>query len=109
VSEEKSVAEQVMELRDSWNPAPSDNSLERVVGTRLDEADTRATGHVRAAELDYTDDGEEDDVSDLKGKALDEALDRRGLPKNGSADEKRDRVRAYDEGEYDGEDDDEEE
>lgn len=76
---EKSVAEQVQDLRESWNPAPVDNTLERVVGVRPDEGDTRATGHVRDAALDhpqnpgrddldggrmYQDDGDdEDDVS----------------------------------------------
>ncbi len=48
---EKSVAEQVQDLMERWNPAPTDNSIERLVGTAPSEGDTRATGHVPMEEL----------------------------------------------------------
>ena len=37
-----------------------------------------------------------DDAEELKGEALDAALEERGLPKSGTADEKRQRVAEYD-------------
>lgn len=48
---EKSVAEQVQELTQRWNPSPVEHSIERLVGTAVPEGDTRATGHVPMEEL----------------------------------------------------------
>jgi hypothetical protein len=101
----KSVAEQVQEHLNRWNPAPQDNSMARLVGDHPPPGDTRATGH--GDPVDYGDDV--DDVDDLKGKALDEALERRGLSKSGTADEKRERIREYDESDEDEDDEDDEE
>lgn len=107
MSDEKSVAEQVQELRDAWNAPPSDNMLARVVGENPPEGDGRATSVpspvLSESDNEYDDDGE----VVLKGKALDEALEERGLSKSGTADEKRERIREYDESEDDEEDDEE--
>jgi len=113
--QQKSPSEQAYDLQAKWNPPPEDKGFERVVGIEREPGDTRATAHKPMDELEnsptsskrdaqrmdlYRDDGadeeEPEDVSDLKGKALDRALERRGLPKSGSAEEKRDRIREHD-------------
>lgn len=61
-------------------------------------------------DLSRTLDSEQEvDYDGLKGEALNDALEERGLPKTGTADEKRERVRAFDAGELDEDEDDESE
>jgi hypothetical protein len=72
---EKTVAEQVQELTERWNPPPTDHTLERLVGVHTQPGDVAATGHVDHAELnraftsdsvdaqrlqEFTDDGDDE-------------------------------------------------
>lgn len=128
MADEKSVAEQVEDLMAKWNPPPKDDGFERIVGVQPEPGDTRATDHTPMEALNagfqpassnvdasrpdlYGDDLDDDDDADgdvvLKGKALDEALEERGLSKSGTADEKRARVEEYDADNSDDDDDDE--
>lgn len=133
MAEEKPVHEQVQDLLQSWNPAPEDNALSRLVG---DQGDNRPAemDHGRNpglsgvdAERMFADDGEDDDegddgLDDLNIKELRTRVDEVNadleneedhLSKGGSADDIRDRLREHyaaveDEPGDDDEDDDEE-
>lgn len=117
-TQEKSPSEQAFDLNASWNPPPTDDGLHRMVGDQREEHDTRATvavqpenpgvsptsSKVDAQRMDlYKDDGDDNsggstDAEELKGQALDDALEARGLSKSGTADEKRQRVADHDAG-----------
>lgn len=67
-----------------------------LAGTRLARGET-STDTGDDGSDDEADDDEEDYYESLKGESLEKALDDRDLPKSGSADEKRARVKEYDE------------
>lgn len=81
---EKTVAEQVQELTERWNPPTTDHTLERLVGVPTQPGDVAATGHVPMEELnrsftnsdvdaqrlkEFTDDGDDDDAKAAKKRA----------------------------------------
>lgn len=97
MADEKSVAEQVQDLRQRWNPLPVDRTMDFVLGKRPPEGDTRVTDHVDPSEFhphvvaeDEDDDVYEDDLSEDEGyeamtvEELKEELEDRGLPKSGN-------------------------
>lgn len=43
MADAKSVAEQIQEISERWNPPPTDDGLHRLVGDAVPEGDTRAT------------------------------------------------------------------
>lgn len=114
MADEKSVAEQVQEHLDRWNPRPVDHTLERVVGVPTDEGDTRATSHVPMEELnlgfqDALDDNDGDlpevptdedgnpDYDSMKNEDLKQHLRARDLPVSGNHDDLVERLEADDE------------
>lgn len=94
----ETVAEQVQKILNTWNEPVTDYGMQMMVGVPTDPADGRATGSLDTKEMNrhmasaYSDDV---DAAELKGKALDEALEEAGLPKSGTADEKRERLAAH--------------
>lgn len=115
MADEKTVAEQVQDIMQTWNPPPTDHTLERVVGVPTDPADVAATAHVPMEELNahispsdsgvdaqrlYADDGDDDglpevpldedgdpDYDSMKNDDLKEHLKARGLPVSGNHDD----------------------
>lgn len=77
---------------------PVQNVREGAVSGIDHEPLTRAEPSLLAGHPDYrgSDAGEQDGEEELKGQALDDALEERGLVKTGTADEKRARVAEYD-------------
>lgn len=53
MAEEKDVATQVAEIRESWNPAPVDNAIDMLVGKPTERGDVAATAHVRNPKMDH--------------------------------------------------------
>jgi hypothetical protein len=95
MADEKTVAEQVQEIMQGWNPPPEDHAMERIVGVPTDPAVTAATAHVPMEELnrgfqesdsDYSDDMDES-YEDMTNDDLRAELEKRGLPKSGNKDE----------------------
>lgn len=130
MAEEKSVHEQVADLRERWNPAPEDDYIERIVGVPVEVGDTRATRAAGSDGLDhdrnparddidaqraFQDDGDDGDNGLLYGEALDDLskaelqaqAEARGLSKSGNMEEIRERIDEHDESEDDESDDDE--
>ena len=128
MAEEKSVHEQVADLRERWNPAPQDDYIERIVGVPVEVGDTRATRAAGSEGLDhdrnparddidaqraFQDDGDDgddgllygDDLDDLNKSALQEQAEARGLPTSGTKEEIRERIDEHDESEDDESDD----
>lgn len=62
----------------------------------LDEALNPPVGSVAAKQQKAAEAAAADDAAKLKGQALEDALEKRGLPKTGTADEKRAAVANYD-------------
>jgi hypothetical protein len=103
--------EDVSEITARWNSKPTQDGLVRVLGLDRPEGDTRATVAANppntgptASNVDARIPKDLETLSvpkggaeELKGQALDDALDERGLSKSGSAAEKRQRVADYDE------------
>lgn len=107
MADEKSVAEQVQEQLNRWNPPEESHAFERVVGVPVDEGDTRATAHVEldevnahikaggprpsdstvdASRMDALDEDEEGEDSGYDDKTVDELkaeLRKRDLPVSG--------------------------
>lgn len=131
MAEEKPVHEQVQDLLQGWNPAPTDDALQMLVGGTPPEGDTRATTHVRRTELDhdrnpgrddidaqrlgaYTDDGDDnslvygDDLDDLSKSDLQTQAEARDLSTSGTKDEIKARIVDHDESDDDEDDEDDE-
>lgn len=125
-TEEKPVHEQVQDLLESWNPAPTEGGLAYLIGDQADRRDP-VMDHDRnfgrsdidaermgAYDDDADDDESDDGLDDMNIKELRKEVDKRNegldeedhLSKGGSADEIRERLRAFDNG--DSEDDDSE-
>lgn len=80
MTDAKSVAEQVQEISERWNPAPTDHTLERVVGVPTEVGDTRATSHVPMEELNTRFNAGRDDLDAQRQDAFNDDLDGDGLP-----------------------------
>lgn len=89
MAEEKRVDEQVRDLLDSWNPAPTDWGVTQAIGDVVPEGDTRATVAFRDPRLDhprnpaldsldaglmFADDGEDDEDGDDEDDDVDERI-----------------------------------
>lgn len=71
--------------------------VDEIIEAGLEESETAGTGEAVNAETgEVTQPGEPLPEVELKGEALETALEERGLPKTGSADEKRARVAEHD-------------
>lgn len=122
----KSVAEQVQEISERWNPKPTSDGVHTFIGDPVPEGDTRATNSggdarqgsplsskVDASRMDlYGDDldggGDEKDLDDMDKSELQDAAERRGLAKSGSKDDLKARIREHDESDDDEDDEDDE-
>ena len=102
MANEKSVAEQVADLRAKWNPPPQSNRMDALLGERVPAGDGRATASVRQPAMDhprnpgddsidaarlYTDDGSDDedtgtDYSDMNKNELKAEIDRRNADRD---------------------------
>lgn len=128
MAEEKSVHEQVADLRARWNKPATSDFLERHIGVPNEPGDTRATKSALDEGLDhdrnpardnvdaqraFADDGDEEesllygeDLDDLSKAELQAQAEARGLAKSGNMEEIRDRIDEHDDSE-DEEDDEE--
>lgn len=114
---ELDVAGQVAALREAWNPAPKDNSFERLVGIPTDAADVAATASLGMDDLnthivgpadskvdaqrlsEFQDDAdvdEDDGLDELSKEELKDEADARGLAVSGSKDDLKTRIREHD-------------
>jgi hypothetical protein len=109
---EKTVAEQVQELTERWNPPTTDHTLERLVGVPTESGDVAATAHVPMEELnksftnsevdaqrlsEFTDDGDVD-LDEMGKKELQAEAEKRGLSKSGSKEDLKARIQEHDAG-----------
>jgi hypothetical protein len=111
---EKTVAEQVQELTERWNPPTTDHTLERLVGVPTDPADVAATSHVPMEELnksftnsdvdaqrlqEFQDDGDDgDDLESMDKAGLKAEAEKRDLAVSGSKKDLLERIREHDAG-----------
>jgi hypothetical protein len=126
--EQKSPSEQALDLQASWNPPPTDNALERLVGVPTEPGDTRATAHVPMEVLnksftgsgvdasrpdlyrDDADDAGNGEVSeDMSKEELQKEAEKRDLSKSGNKKELVERIQEYDAQQGAGDEDDDDE
>lgn len=117
------TAAAVQKLTERWNPPTTDHTLERLVGVPTDPADVAATAHVPMEELnrhisptdsnvdaqrlqEFKDDGDAD-LEDMDKGELKAEAEKRGLPKSGSKEDLKARIREHDEANQSGSDEDE--
>lgn len=123
------VAAERQKILDSWNPAPTDEGLRRLLGENPPEGDTRATAAVNPAvshvdptdsgvdarRLDlYRDDasgagGGEDSLDNMSKEELQDEAEARGLAKSGNKEDLKARIREHDASDGDDDEEDDEE